>query len=276
MSLPNEIQQKVNGYKNYLVNVGKTVFKGELSDKLEELTQEELILTADKDIIQIGDTVNLTVTLYSDKCIYEQGYRSERFFEIYNGNTRIASGRPDSNQKTFSYQGTGAGKLNLYAKYININPTYECELQSETYGILDALLYDNATSFVSANWNNLGVTASYSDDGTNLKPSTDYRYQSSYAFGDGNVAIEFEVYVPSTVSANPLLYCRGQSSTLNATDVPRDTWNTYKIEFNGNNMKFYSNGTFLYELNPSSINNIFQFRVSNSELTFKDFRVYTI
>lgn len=137
MSLPNEIQQKVNGYKNYLVNVGKTVFKGELSDKLEELTQEELILTADKDIIQIGDTVNLTVTLYSDKCIYEQGYRSERFFEIYNGNTRIASGRPDSNQKTFSYQGTGAGKLNLYAEYININPTYECELQSGTYKVTD-------------------------------------------------------------------------------------------------------------------------------------------
>ena len=147
--------------------------------------------------------------------------------------------------------------------------------QSKRFVTYDCLWYDIATSEDTNKWNNLGVTATYSDNGTNIKPNTNYRYQIKYSIVD-DLVIEFDVYIPSTVTNNPVLYVRGQSPTLNASDVSRDNWHTYRIECRNLNMKYYCDGEYLFEQNPPSVNSTFQFRVTNSELTFKNFRIYPI
>lgn len=144
-----------------------------------------------------------------------------------------------------------------------------------TYSVIDGVFYDIATSQDTTKWNNYGVTASYSSDGTTLTQNTDYRYQSIYTIVD-DLVIEFDVYVPSTSNSDPTMYVRGQQPTLNATDVSRNNWHTYRIECRELNMKYYCDGEYLYEQNPSYTNAIFQFRCSDATLSFKNFRIYPL
>lgn len=86
----------------------------------------------------------------------------------------------------------------------------------------------------------------------------------------------FDLYIPSTNTTEPQLYLRGHVISLLLSDFTLDTWNKVKIEFKHLNIKIYKNDTFLYELNPFSTNGIFQFRCDNSELSFKNFIIYSI
>lgn len=86
----------------------------------------------------------------------------------------------------------------------------------------------------------------------------------------------FDIYIPSTNLNNPTLYLRGQIPTLLSSDFPRNTWNNVKIEFRTLNTKIYVNNNYLYELNPTATNAIFQFRCINSEISFKNVIIYEI
>ena len=83
--------------------------------------------------------------------------------------------------------------------------------------------------------------------------------------------VDFDINIPSSVIDNPRLYLRGQLIQLYSTDFPRNTWNRIKIEFTSTKLEIYKNETFLYKIDNSNWNNIFQLRVNDSELTFKNF-----
>ena len=149
--------------------------------------------------------------------------------------------------------------------------------QSERYSIIDGVLFYTATSFDTNKWTDWGVTRSHSSDGTTLSQGTDEnaRYQSKYTMAD-DLAVEFEIKIPSSATENPRLYLRGQLIQLLPSDFPRGEWNKFRVEFRNLNIKIYANDTYLYEINPQSPNGIFQLRALNSEFTFKNFVIYPI
>lgn len=150
-------------------------------------------------------------------------------------------------------------------------------LQSERYSIIDGVLFDTATSFDTNKWTDWGVTRSHSSDGTTLSQGTDEnaRYQSKYSITD-DLAVEFDMNIPSSATENPRLYLRGQLIQLFQSDFQRGKWNKVRVEFRNLNIKVYANDTYLYEINPPMQNSIFQLRALNSEFTFKNFVIYPI
>ena len=93
---------------------------------------------------------------------------------------------------------------------------------------------------------------------------------------NNDLAVMFDLYIPDTSNSTPILYLRGQLPTLSVSNFPRNIWHNVKIEFRNLNIKIYKNNSFLYELNPSSQNYVFQFRCANAELSFKNFIIYEI
>ena len=151
----------------------------------------------------------------------------------------------------------------------------ERTLSSEIYGVIDALLKDEATSFDSTKWNNYGCTTSYSDNGTTLSYGTDYRYQPKYDIDDG-LCLEFDINIPSTVTGNPQLYIKGFTPYFSQEWFPRDVWHHIKITCQNGRCDLYSDGELKIGGAYNTQNKNFQFRVTNSELTFKNFCIYPI
>ena len=173
---------------------------------------------------------------------------------------------------TIPYTGTGAGLVQM-----DVETEIDGSIVSETYGIIDGVLFDTATSFDTNKWTDYGVTRSHSSDGTTLSQGTDEnaRYQSKYTITD-DLAVEFEIKTPSSATENPRLYLRGQTIQLYPSDFPREEWNKFRVEFRNLNIKIYANDTYLYEINPPSVNTILQLRALNTEFTFKNFVIYPI
>ena len=146
----------------------------------------------------------------------------------------------------------------------------------ERYSVIDGTFYDVATSQNTTKWNNYGANASYSDNGTTLSTGTDYRYQP-YVNLDEDMAVEFDLYIPSTPQINPNLYVRGLSPYFSAEWFPRDVWHHIKVTCSNGNYDLYSDGERKVGGAYNISNRIFQFRTSdNSTLTFKNFVVYPI
>lgn len=182
----------------------------------------------------------------------------------------LATLTTDSNgEATYTYTGVGAGKIDLMAKYRS--------LQSETYVVIDGVLFDSATSFDSDKWTNQGVTASYSDTtGTTISTDSDYRYGSKYSFTDGLV-VEFDLFIPSSIQNNPSLYIRGQNTQLGSSAYSRDTWHKIRIELGVSTLKIYCDDTNAVDTTLSNPNSSFQFRVANqTSISFKNFVIYPI
>lgn len=153
-------------------------------------------------------------------------------------------------------------------------------LQSETYSIYDTLWYDIATSEDTTKWNNFGATASYSsENGTTLSQDTDYRYQAKYDITE-DIIIDFEVKIPSTSTSNPNLYVKGMAPYFGENPFTRDVWHHVLITCSNGTYTMYkdtiSEQTKVVNGNYTVANKIFQFRVTNSELSFKNFKIYPI
>lgn len=173
------------------------------------------------------------------------------------------------------YTGVGVGELDLVASLDNPSAISTSSIQSEPYTVTDAVIYDTATEQKNTIWRNYGVSASYSDDGTFLEENTDYRYEFRNGVAN-DTCVEFDMYIPSTSTDDPRLYLRSVILPLGASDFPRDTWHTVKIVFTNLHYDVYKNGTFVYGYNLTAQNTVFQFRVDNAKLKFKNFRFYPI
>jgi len=106
--------------------------KGYPSAKLVERGYD-IILTADKDIIQSSETSTITATLKNDGVPQTSKTLS---YQIKHGDTIITSGTKTTNssgQATISYTGTGVGDVNVIVSYGS--------LLQETYEVIDSLLY---------------------------------------------------------------------------------------------------------------------------------------
>lgn len=182
----------------------------------------------------------------------------------------IGSAVTDANGvATVTYTGVGAGKLGFVARHGSI--------QSETYEVLDSLLYDSATTFDSDKWTNQGVTATYnSETGTTITTDTDYRYGSKYSLTDGLI-IEFDLFIPSSIQNNPNIYIRGQNTPLGSSLYQRDVWHKIRVELGTSTLKIYCDGDNTVDTTLSNPNATFQFRVANqTSISFKNFVIYPI
>ena len=172
------------------------------------------------------------------------------------------------------YVGQGIGELDVVASVDK--PIVSGSVVSEPYTVIDATLYDVATSFDNTKWSNNGCTTSYGTDGTTLSYGTGYRYTSLGSAIDGCV-IEFDLYIPSTATYTPQLYLKGKTPYFSDTWVSRDTWHKIKFVCNNGEYEYFVDGVSKDTQTYTTSDNTFQFRTSSgAELTFKNFCIYPI
>ena len=134
-----------------------------------------------------------------------------------------------------NYVGTGKGEVDLVAS--TDNPIVQGSIQSGTYEVLDNVLYFKGDTVTSNFRSNSNITLSVDDGFVKITPSTNNQWQQ-FSVGGQNTGwldptkdyrVEFDILVPSTVSANPQAYIKGGQPYFSAEWVSRDTW--HKIQF---------------------------------------------
>ena len=186
---------------------------------------------------------------------------------------KIGEGITDANGRfVMSYTGTGAGKLQLVAKY--------GEVLSQTYEVIDCIYYDGMTSDTNANYyfnGNNGTTLSYATDNQALKITCGTGSGQNYVdLRTSNTALDLSVLLGQTVRVSVNLFGLngkrvrfrgiGANSTLGTTDY------------------LTADGIFSFDVTiPSGLSSVI-FRIDphtidwteGSTYFFKDFEIYPI
>ena len=196
---------------------------------------------------------------------------------------KIGEATTDSNGvATFTYEGTGAGKLNVRAEYGT--------LLSETYEVFDTLFYDKGHSgtdgvdYNSTGWTNARCTLTRDTetklvwDGT----SNNGAYYRSFTLNDG-LCIEFDINFVKNSSSHDIFNIEQNWTVLgNMTKsncgLAENTWHHIQIEMQG------ANGTIKNDTNDTVISFdctgadrfLFSLRHSNDVIMYKNFKIYSI
>ena len=166
---------------------------------------------------------------------------------------------------TFTYTGTGAGKMNIVAE--------SGGFVSETFVVLDTLFYDGMITGNDNNssWSKTSCTFQVTDNGTVFTPSANWGNASlpnGAYYSNIPLRIEFEVVSYQDV---PRLYLgRGVFAPLNATGK-------YVIEIYSDKITVTRDGGTPTTLSAIS-NTTIGFSAPNTDvrLTVKDFKIYPI
>lgn len=249
-------------------NVQKSVGSGSAKSISVKVANSQLIIT-------IGETV------YD----YTQYFDLSNSFEIWvsDDSTNVAStfgvyaeDTTDTNGvATAQYTCTGAGKFDVQA--------ISGSVVSKPHIVYDTLWYDVASSSTHrSDYTNTGLTMDYVDDYTTLvnSSSTEYRIQANVTNLSSitECNLEFDLYVPSSSSANPQLYFKGATPYFGSTIFGRDAWHDVRFEFKNGAYKCFVDGVEKTEVTGSYTtgNAYFQFRLANAKMNFRKLMIYTI
>ena len=184
------------------------------------------------------------------------------------------------------YTGTGAGEIDVVAK----TEIDDRILQSETYGVVDAIVYDKAypTSndynsdmwFGSPNW-----TINTDENGTTISTGTNTGYRLYTASSSGtspykdfteDFAVEF-IFIEYTGTVI-MRVGNDTSKDKYLSSLGLTSGDVVKLEVSSSNIKYYVNGEEIVAQRETyqSGASFFSFRINTGSLKYKDFKIYPI
>ena len=186
----------------------------------------------------------------------------------------IGTAVTDANgEATITYTGTGAGQLNVVAE----SGTFV----SETFSVLDALMYDEGTSDKSSDWSLSSVTYTVASDGILLdNQSGANRWSipkvngsaSGYITSGEDYCMEVDI---KNNNATQISLIIGGASTDVKNNVSTSDWTHIKFYTDGNTLYVQINDGTPTSKSISYSNSYVQFRVGNGEsYYFKNLKLY--
>ena len=184
------------------------------------------------------------------------------------------------------YTGTGAGEIDVVAK----TEIDDSIIQSETYGVIDAIVYDKAypTSddynsdmwFGSPNW-----TINTDENGTTISTGTNTGYRLYTASSSGtspykdfteDFAVEF-IFIEYTGTVI-MRVGNDTSKDKYLSSLGLTSGDVVKLEVSSSNIKYYVNGEEIVAQRETyqSGASFFSFRINTGSLKYKDFKIYPI
>lgn len=183
------------------------------------------------------------------------------------------------------YTGVGAGVVDIKAKLHD-----DSSLQSGTYGVVDAIVYDKAypTSddynsdmwFGSPNW-----TINTDENGTTISTGTNTGYRLYTASSSGTSP--YKDFTEDFAVEFILVEYTGTVIMRVGNDTSKDKYlsslgltsgDVVKLEVSSSNIKYYVNGEEIVAQRETyqSGASFFSFRINTGSLKYKDFKVYPI
>lgn len=202
----------------------------------------------------------------------------------------IGSGVTDSNGvASYTYTGQGSGEVDLIAS--TSNPITDGSLVSETYELLDCLIYDDCTSETSGRWYNYNniLSVQYGTDGVTFTKSEENTTQRYIYYNDSTIStVKIGGYntitTPSTIEFNvsaitDTIQLVFVDSNNNQRFIEISSIGLYKLVMNGSTLVIYKDGQqqgSSYVLDGANTQFRFGFNAQNESITFKDLAIYPI
>lgn len=184
----------------------------------------------------------------------------------------VGKGVTDANGvATTVYNGTGAGKLDLFSIYPYNNTTI-----TTPYQIIDGLFYDpGILGTKNNNWQSLRLTSLTDDEGTSLTATGDYAHylvKSSSARFSVDFSIEFQTL---TCTQSALNFLDSSTNVDRKEYLKPDTY--YKFTITSTGYEVYENGTYTkkVDLTFASVRvSLYLPNASSSVLKYNSFVLY--
>ena len=175
---------------------------------------------------------------------------------------------------TYTYTGTGAGKIDLKAKYRS--------LQSEIYEVLDCVFKDIGTSSDYTTWGTQEIPLSRDTDCTTLNPNATFQIQRQ-EINDTDLCVEFDMNITYTSSEDILRYLNAYTkkvafSTSNL-GVTSGEWYHIKLVRSGSTITPYVDDVAKTSKTVEDTITHFAFVLNNEKTTtfkYKNFKMYPI
>lgn len=172
------------------------------------------------------------------------------------------------------YTGTGIGEVDIVASLDH--PITSTSLVSEIYSIQDYLFWDSGLADHRTDWNNQSgdITETYTDNGTKISTGTTAKnYVSSYTMADECV-IECDVMKHEDNNSDVRLVAKGYGFYLTTARCPLNTFVHLRGIFSNGKVNWWVDDTKVVTDANQTSSTALQFRVINTGLTFKNFKIY--